>query len=393
MPQFKSRNSGQVNMQKQTRTVDFGKRSGFKVHPVSIGGMRLPKESDAAVSLLRQAIDAGMIYIDTCRGYADSEIKIGKALKNGYREKVILSTKWCPWNLKVEPTDDTSADCTYKRILESMKRLDVNYLDFYQIWSINNNEQWLWATRKGGMLEGIFRAKKEGLVKHIGFTTHDTPENISKYIKEADWCEAILFTYNMLNRTYEDVIAEAHENGIATIVMNPISGGVFSQDSPPLNNAIKNSIGSADLVETAHRWLKSNKNIDTIICGIAKSSDITKTIENYEKLDLTPQQINQLNAEFEKLLEKNVGCCVDCKYCLPCPKNIYIPAFMQAAYYSEYLKVEDRSRSMYNWQFHPANPSQSADPSECIECGKCEQKCTQKIKIIETLKMLKRKFG
>jgi predicted aldo/keto reductase-like oxidoreductase len=380
-------------MVKQSKQVNFGKRSGLKVYPVSIGAMRFPEDVVEAVSLIRQAIDSGMIYIDTSRGYGDSELKLAKALKDGYREKVILSTKWCPWNLKVEPTDDTSADCEYKRILESIKRLEAEYLDFYQIWSVNNAEQWKQATCKGGMLDGILRAKKEGLVKHIGFTTHDTPENISKYIDEADWCEAILFTYNMLNRTYENSIAKAHEKGIATIVMNPISGGVFAQDSPPLNLAVKNAIGPADLVETAHRWLKTNKNIDTIICGISKPSDITSTLANYEKPDFTPEQIQRLNTEFEKVSNKKAGCCVDCKYCLPCPQNIYIPGFMQAAYFSEYLKVDGKPRNIYNWQLSPNNTSRSADPSECVECGKCEQRCTQRIKIIDTLKILKRKFG
>ena len=377
----------------QKKFVDFGKRSGFKVHPVSIGAMRLPENVSEAVSLLRQAIDAGMIYIDTSRGYVDSELKLAKALKDGYRGKVILSTKWCPWNLKVEPTDDTSADSTYKRLLESMKRLDVDYLDFYQIWSINNEEQYIQATRKGGMLDGIFRAMKEGLVKHTGFTTHDKPENISRYIDEADWCEAILFTYNMLDRTYEDVIAKAHAKGIATIVMNPAGGGVLAQNSPPLNDVIKKAIGPADLVETAHRWLKTNKNIDTIICGISKPSDITSTIENYEKPPITAEQMQKLNDEFAKISKRNTGFCVDCKYCLPCPKNIYIPGFMYAAYFSEFLRIDEQARGVYDWQFNPNNTGRCADPSECIECGKCEQKCTQKIKIIEMLKTLKRKFG
>jgi len=377
----------------QKKFVDFGKRSGFKVHPVSIGAMRLPENVDEAVSLLRQAIDAGMIYIDTSRGYGDSELKLAKALKNGYREKVILSTKWCPWNLKVEPTDDTSADCMYKRLRESMERLDVDYLDFYQIWSINNQEQYLQATQKGGMLDGIFRAMKEGLVKHTGFTTHDKPENISRYIDEVDWCEAILFTYNMLDRTYEEVIAKAHEKGIATIVMNPVGGGVLAQNSPPLNDVIKNAIEPADLVETAHRWLKSNKNIDTIICGISKPSDITSTIENYEKQSFTSEQIQRINTELAKISKKNTGFCVDCKYCLPCPKNIYIPGFMYAAYFSEFLQTGEQARGIYGWQLNPNNSGKSVDPGECIECGKCEQKCTQKIKIVEMLKTLKRKFG
>ena len=355
--------------------------------------MRLPEDMEKAVSLLRQAIDAGMIYIDTSRGYGDSELKLAKALKNGYREKVILSTKWCPWNLKVEPTDDTSADCTYKRILESMKRLDVDYLDFFQLWSINNEEQYIQATRKGGMLDGILRAMKEGLVKHTGFTTHDKPENVSRYIDEANWCETILFTYNMLDRTYETVIAKAHAKGIATIVMNPICGGVFAQDSPPLDVVVKNAIGPADLVETAHRWLKSNKSIDTIVCGISKPSDITSTIENYEKEPLTAEQVQRLNAEIAKISKKNVGFCVDCKYCLPCPKGIYIPGFMYVAYFSEFLKADEQARGSYNWQLNPNNTGKSVDPGECIECGKCEQKCTQKIKIIQILKTLKHKFG
>ncbi|HBR18987.1 MAG: hypothetical protein A2Y13_06765 [Planctomycetes bacterium GWC2_45_44] len=379
-------------MQKQTRVVDFGKRSGLKVHPVSIGGMRLPDE-EQAIPLLRQAIDAGMIYIDTSRGYPDSEIKIGKALKNGYREKVILSTKWCPWNLKVEPTDDTSAECTYKRITESMRRLDVECLDFYQLWSINNEEQYHQATQKGGMLDGIFKAMKEGLVKHVGFTTHDTPENISRYIDQADWCEAILFTYNMLDRTYEDVIAKAHEKGIATIVMNPIAGGLFTQDSPPIKNAIKKTLGVDDSVEAAHRWLKTNKNIDTIVCGINKPSDITSTIENYEKPVFTAEQMKHLNAEFAKISKQNTGFCVNCGYCLPCPVGINIPPFMQAAYFSEFLKIDNQAGEMYGWQMNPVNASKSADPCKCAECGKCEQKCTQKIKIIQMLKTLKSKFG
>ena len=77
---------------RQTRQVAFGRRSGLTVHPVSMGAMRFPA-ADLAIPLIRQAIDAGMIYIDTSRGYGDSEIKLSKALRDGYREKVFLMTK------------------------------------------------------------------------------------------------------------------------------------------------------------------------------------------------------------------------------------------------------------------------------------------------------------
>jgi predicted aldo/keto reductase-like oxidoreductase len=274
-----------------------------------------------------------------------------------------------------------------------MQRLDVDCLDFYQIWNIDSKEHYHQATQKGGMLDGIFRAMKEGLVKHTGFTTHDKPENVSGYIDEAGWCEAILFTYNMLDRTYEDVIAKAHEKGIATVVMNPIAGGLFTYDSPPIENAIKKTIGIDSPVEAAHRWLKTNKNIDTIICGISKPSDIMSTIENYEKPVFTVDQLRHLNAEFAKMSKQSTGFCVDCKYCIPCPAGINIPDFMHAAYYSEFLNVFDKAGDIYKWQLNSMNQLKSADPDECTECGKCETKCTQKIKIIQMLKTLKSKLG
>lgn len=377
---------------RQTKLVDFGKRSGLKVYPVSIGAMRLP-EIERAVPLLRQAIDAGMIYIDTSRGYSDSELKLAGALKDGYREKVILSTKWSPWVIEVEPNNDTSADYTYRRIIECMGRLEVEYLDFYQIWSINDEELYRQATRKGGMLDGIFRAMKEGLVRHTGFTTHDRPENVGRYIDEADWCEAMLFSYNMFDTTYREVIAKAHEKGIATIVMNPIGGGIFTKNSPPIDKAIKNALGDTDPVEAAHRWLKSDENVDTILCGIERPSDITSTLTNYSKEPLTAQQKKRLEKEFAEFSSRNTGFCVGCKYCLPCPANINIPPFMQAVYFEEVIKVDGRARDMYNWQLADINASKSADPGDCIECGRCEQKCPQKIKIIEMLRILKNKFG
>lgn len=371
---------------RQTKQVDFGKRSGLKVHPVSIGAMRFPEE-ELAIPLIRQAIDAGMTYIDTSRGYGDSELILAKTLKDGYREKVTLSTKWCPWNLKVEPDDDTSADCTYKRVLESMERLDVECLDFYQIWAIFNLEQYEQATCKGGMLDGILRAKDEGLVKHIGFTTHDTPENVSKYINEADWCEAILFSHHILSPPYKESIARAHEKGIATIVMNPLAGGLLAQESPVLQKAVFDAVGIDGVVEAAHRYLAGDENIDTILCGISKPSDITSTIDNYSKPPLTAQQRKDLEEAMSKISSEGMGFCTACKYCMPCPEKIDIPTMMNVVYLDKLLQVSNEPGRLYKQYTNPEN-----SPSRCVQCGQCEEKCTQKLKISEDLEYLVGKF-
>jgi uncharacterized protein len=360
----------------QDELVDFGKRSGLKCHRVSIGAMRLPEDEEKAVALMRQAIDAGMIYIDTSRGYGESEIKVGKSLKEGYREKVVLSTKWSPWNVKIEPTDNTSADCTYKRIIESMERLDVEQLDFYQVWSIDSPEHYLQATEKGGMLDGIRRAMDEGLVKHTGFTTHDEPENISRYIDEADWCETILFTHNILNPKYKDVIARAHEKGIATIVMNPVAGGMLAEDSQVFRSAFGPSP-----VEIAHRYLSGDRNIDTILCGIAKPGDIVNTLENYRKPPLTADERLDVEQAAAKISKEGTGFCTSCEYCKPCPKEINIPAILHAVYLEKMLQCSSRAHKHYKW-----TAEKHARATECVECGECEAKCTQKLSIIDLMK-------
>ncbi|UCG17764.1 MAG: aldo/keto reductase [Phycisphaerales bacterium] len=369
----------------QRQWVDFGKRSGLKCHRVSIGAMRLPDDEDEAARLMRQAIDAGMIYIDTSRGYGASEIKVGKSLKEGYREKVILSTKWSPWNQKVEETDDASAACTYKRLVESMERLDVEHLDFYQVWSINSYEQYRQVIAKGGMLDGIRRAVDEGLVGHMGFTTHDTPENVSNYLDETDWCEAILFTYNILNQKYQEVIAKAHEKGIATIVMNPLGGGLLAENSP----VIRNAIGRDDVVALAHRYLAGDPNVDTILCGISKPSDITGTLENFAKPPLTAEERKTLEKLTDLLSKENMGFCTRCNYCMPCPNGLDIPGILHVVYLERLLECPKVAGDLYKWV---ANPDKRTRATDCTECGECEDKCTQKLSIMEEMKYAAGKF-
>ncbi|MCK4999234.1 MAG: aldo/keto reductase [Anaerohalosphaera sp.] len=373
---------------KQMQLVDLGKRSGLKVYPVSIGAMRLPEDDEQSTALLRQAIDANMVYIDTCRGYPDSERKVGLALKNGYREKVILSTKWSPWLRKIEEDDDASADCTYKRIIESLERLDVEYVDFYQVWNIYKPAHFEFATRKGGMVEGIIRAMDEGLVKHTGFTTHDTPRNVCRYIDRADWAEVVLFTYNMINPTYKELVEKAHDKGIGTIVMNPMGGGMFTEESPVINNAVKDSTGIESPIEAAHRYLSGDNNVDTIITGIAKPSDITSTIENYEKPTMTADQTAAVEQAMAEISKENMGFCTNCKYCLPCPAKIDIPAMMKVAYLARLLKVPAKAKAEYSWTVNPNNPDCSAAPDQCLQCGACELKCTQRLKVMQQLKYI-----
>ncbi len=357
----------------------FGKRSGLEVAPVSIGAMRLPDDCSDAVALIRHAIDAGMCYIDTSRGYGESEFKLGRALKDGYREKVILSTKCSPWIKKVRPDDDGSADSVRRRIDEQMLRLDVEYLDFYQVWNLCNREAWETVTKKGGMVEGIRKAMDEGLVRHTGFTTHDTVENLLDYLDMADWAEVILCTYNFLNRTYEPVLEKAHANGLGTIVMNPVGGGKLTENSAIIME-VAETLGVASVPDLAVRYVLSNPNVDTILCGMQKSSDVDATIAAARQPSLSGDQLATINTFFASQSRESVSFCTGCKYCMPCPAGINIPGILGALYDARFLGLTEEARRVY------ARVTKDVAPDACTDCGACEEACTQHLSIREALR-------
>ncbi len=363
----------------------FGQRSGFQIPRANIGGMRLPKDVDAAVSLIRHAIDSGMRYIDTSRGYGESEWIIGLALKDGYRDKVVLSTKWAPWVTKIDPSDVPSSDCVRRRIEESMKRLDVSYLDFYQIWSVTKREHYQQAVAKGGMLEGILKAKEDGLVGHTGFTTHDSVENLLDYIEEADWCEIILTSYNLLNRRYAPVIRAAHRKGIGTVIMNPVGGGKLAEASPVLMELAR-EVGATSVPDLAVRYVLSNPNIDTMISGLSKLSDVDDTIDSVERGPFGPDHVAHIDKFLESLSRESLEFCTSCRYCMPCPEGIDIPAIMSCIYDYRYWGFHEASRRRYGNM-----KTEKADA--CVQCGQCEEACTQHLKIMEEMAYATETFG
>ncbi|MDD5686467.1 MAG: aldo/keto reductase [Elusimicrobia bacterium] len=367
------------------KTFDLGERSGLKVPRVNIGGMRLPADYDDAVDLIRHAIDSGMRYIDTSRGYGESEWIIGRALKNGYRKKVILSTKSSPWVNRIRKSDNTSSDSIRRRIDESLKRLDTDYLDYYQVWNINSRECYNNAVAKGGMVDGIKKAMKEGLVKRTGFTTHDSVENLMDYIKEVDWCDIILFSYNLLNRKYAPVIEAARKAGIGTLVMNPVGGGKLAESSSKLKKLAR-EVGATSETDLAIRYVLSNPNVDTILCGMTKLSDVDSTISSAEKSRFGEKELKKIDGFIDNITEEGRKFCSRCKYCLPCPKGIDIPQIMNIIFDYRYWGFKKLSQKRYK-------DMKGSKAGACSKCGKCEKACTQKLSIMSEMTFAANKFG
>ncbi len=359
--------------------LPFGKRCGLRVPRTSLGGMRLPGDVDQAVAVIRHAIDAGMVYIDTSRGYGDSEIKIGKALRDGYRERVLLSTKWAPWITHIEPSDDASADCVLRRIEESMRRLDVDVLDFYQVWNLHTPEQYEQTRRPGGFLDGVRRARERGLVRHIGLTSHWQPEELEGMLGEMDWCEVLLVSYNVLNQSYAGVLAKARELGIGTIVMNPVAGGRFAENSAVFQPLLE-QLGAVSCADLAIRYVLSNPDVDTLISGINKVADVDDTLASAARPRFTVAQCGAVAAFIEGLSRRKVGFCTGCGYCMPCPQEVNIPQVMEAIYNERFLGFHGNAVAQHH-QIGSVPWIKGKNAAACTACGECVAKCTQHLPI------------
>jgi hypothetical protein len=367
---------------------DFGK-TGIKTSLLGFGAMRLPMAEggkvnyELATPLMQRAFELGVNYIDTAPLYCecDSEVAVGKALK-GRRDKVYLSTKY--------NADDFTAADLRKKLETSLKKLDTDYIDFYHMWGINIGtvEQ---MQGSGGVYKELLKAKDEGLIRHISFSFHDAPENLIPII-DSGMFESVLLQYNLLDRSLEAGLKHAKEKGLGTIIMGPVGGGRLGAPSAVIQSLLKREIKSS--AEIALRFVTANPSVDIALSGM---QDLAQLEENAiiasNESGLSEAEIEQINAMMAENKKLSDLYCTGCNYCLPCPKKINIPHIFGLMNYHRVYELTDYSRAEYTNLYIPFEERKASweidwgvDAGQCVECGVCEEKCPQKLKIIEQLK-------
>jgi hypothetical protein len=343
---------------------------------IGFGAMRIHGPDNARwAALVHEAAEAGFNYFETSHRYCSStsETKLGVGLKGFPRDKVYISTK-------SSADDFLTADAVRKVIDESLKKLQVDYLDFYQFWGLSLKDWNEIATKKGGTLEGIRKAMAEGLIRHLGFTSHDTPENMITLLRTGEF-EAITLQYNLLNRVNEPVIAEAGRLGIGVVVMGPLHGGILGTPSPVLAKLMGKGATDA-AAEAAFRFVLSNPHVTCAISGMTTSEDVRQDKLIAERArPLTKAEMTAVDKELEKYKAAADALCTGCRYCMPCAQGVGIFAVLQLANAARIYGLEDGSKSEYA-KFAKEWPYDSfKDASYCTQCGECLAKCPQKIDI------------
>jgi predicted aldo/keto reductase-like oxidoreductase len=358
--------------------------TGVMISALGFGSMRLPGyekdgeffvEEEKSIEMIHRAFNLGVNYIDSAYGYCGgkSEIVVGKALK-GYRDRVYVSTKVPTWHVK-QKSD-------YRRLLEEqLKKLDVEYIDFYHFHSLNK-DSWENTVLKYDLLEDAQKAKNEGLIKHISFSFHDKPELLMEIV-DTGLFETLLCQYNLLDRSNEQAIAYANKKGVGVVIMGPVGGGRLASPSEIIEKSLGGKAKSTP--EVALRFVLGNPNVSCALSGMSSIEMVEANVEvaSIEE-PLSEKEWKKINETFEENKKLADLYCTGCEYCLPCPNDIKIPRVFTIMNYHKAYGLTDYAKK----EFAKVGKEEAYgnSPSECVECGVCETKCPQNIKIRERLK-------
>jgi predicted aldo/keto reductase-like oxidoreductase len=357
----------------------FG-RMDEEASALGFGTMRLPvkggeKDVDesAAIEMIRYAIDSGVNYVDTAWPYhgGNSEVVTGKALRDGYRQRVRLATKLPVWDVQ------SIEDCD--RIFEQqLGRLQDDYIDYYLLHCLSRDR---WAKmQRLGVLEWLEGLRADGRIGRTGFSFHDSFEAFKEIVDAYDWpvCQI------QYNYVCEDVQAGtegleyAAAKGLAVIIMEPLFGGTLA--SPPEQvGAIWRQAG-ADPVDTALQWLWSKPQVSLVLSGMSTLDQVRRNVASAcrsgvgslgkDRLDL----IARVQAEYRELSPIP---CTKCGYCMPCPNGVDIPRNIELYNNSTVLKGSSLTLCRNLYQLLP----EGERAGSCVQCRECEDKCPQKIEI------------
>ena len=347
-------------------------RTGLSVSALSFGCMRLADDPPLNEKLLSRAIELGVNYFETTRGYLGGtcQHRTAPGIK-GKTAGVIVSGKGA-----LGP--DTTAHSFRKEIELQLDILGLSHFKFYQVgWLQWKNFPHL--LKRGGALDALRRAQDEGLVQRIGFTGHDLPENVIK-MAETGIFDSFTVSYNMINRAYEPAIQRAGELGVGVIAMSPVAGGVLSYPSPALREAIGLNLPTPAM---ALRFVLSNPNVSTACSGMNTLQMLEENVACVGKFEPQQENFQQMCAGLDRLREKlGGGLCTWCGYCAGCPAKLNIVQLMQIWQYGKAFQLHDWARDALK-----ALP-EAERPERCTFCGACETKCPNALNIRERIKEL-----
>jgi uncharacterized protein len=361
----------------------FGK-TGFQVSALSFGCMRLPTTPAGeineveATQMLRYAIEHGVNYLDTAYPYhgGSSELFLGKALKDGYRQQVKLATKMPVWKV-------TSAADFDLLLNEQLVKLQTHSIDFYLLHGLGK-ARWEFV-QKLGVIDWAEKAIADGRIGRLGFSFHDNTAALKAIVDSYDQWAMCQVQYNYMNETEQagtEGVQYAAARGLAVVVMEPLLGGKLVNPPLSVQQIWDAAPAQRSPIEWAMQWLWNQPQVSSVLSGMSSMPQMMENVANAERAAVDALTADDL-ALFPKVQEAYKALspipCTGCRYCMPCPNGVDIPRNFAVLNDGVMYDKLEASRRGYHWV--PRDQTDAILASSCIGCCECEDKCPQAIPI------------
>lgn len=357
---------------------------------LGFGCMRLPQLSPdgpeidygTVKQMIDRAMKAGCNYFDTAYMYHDgrSERCLGDLLKAYPRDSYYLTDKMPVWFAR----DAAGIERIFR---EQLERCRTDYFDFYMLHSLDS-ANWELA-QKYKACEFLERMKKEGKIRRLGFSFHDSPEVLRKIVDAREWDFAQI-QLNYLDwelyrsREQYEILTGA---GIPVIVMEPLRGGALAALSPDASDILRKADPHSSNAAWAFRYVASLPNVLCVLSGMTLPEHVEDNIRTFSPLKpLTENERKTLDQALAAYRKRLAVPCTACRYCMPCPAGVEIPKIF--GLYNQYKISGNKWLFTNNYNVLP----EDAKIASCVNCGKCTKHCPQKIQIPAELRKIAREL-
>lgn len=358
--------------------------------PISIlgyGCMRFTKKGgsidlDKAEREVMTAIRSGVNYLDTAYLYPGSEAAVGKIIKkNNCRGQVSIATKLPQYLIKSGAAFD-------KYFNEQLERLQTDWIDYYLMHMLTDIAAWEKLCRLG-VKEWIAQKKKEGKIRNIGFSFHGNTDMFLQILNAYDW-DFCQIQYNYMDEHSQagrKGLAAAADKGIPVIIMEPLRGGKLVELLPErAKKMIADSPRKWSPAEWAFRWLWNQPEVTCVLSGMNSVPMVEENVRVASRVQTGAftEEDHALIGRIRNEIDSNIKVgCTGCGYCMPCPRGVDIPTAFRC--YNR-MYTENKGAGRFEYMQIVGLQKNMSDTGKCVECGKCEERCPQRIEIRKKLK-------